>query len=219
MRHFGFAGGMAFGVLLIAFLMLFPGDLLAHCDTLDGPVIAAAKQALETGNIKPVLSWVQPGDEQQMQSLFQKTMAVRKLSPEARDFADMYFYETLVRVHRAGEGAPYTGLKPAGQVEASVALADKAVETGAANKLVKELNGAVSQGIQNRLNILNEKKKHANESVAAGRDYVAAYVEFVHYVEKLHGDAVAGADEHASATKQDQGATINPDHKAAHKHQ
>ncbi len=213
MRHFGFSGGIALGVLLIGVFTFLPGNVLAHCDTLDGPVIAAAKQALESGNIKPVLSWVQPGDEQQMQGLFTKTLAVRKLSPEAREFADMYFYETLVRVHRAGEGAPYTGLKPAGQVEASVALADKAIETGSADKLVKELNGAVSQGIQNRFKILSEKKKHANESVAAGRDFVAAYVEFVHYVEKLHGDAAAGggADEHASAN--------NQDHKGVHKHQ
>jgi hypothetical protein len=46
---------------------------------------------------------------------FTKTLAVRKQSKEAKELADMYFFETLVRIHCAGEGAPYTGLKPVKQ--------------------------------------------------------------------------------------------------------
>jgi len=77
---------------------------------MDGPVIKAAKQALETGDVNPVLIWVLKKDETEIRNAFQKTLAVRKLSPEAKELADMYFFETLVRIHRAGEGEPYTGL-------------------------------------------------------------------------------------------------------------
>lgn len=183
--------------LLLA-LTIGYGAAFAHCDTLDGPVITAAKEALQTGDVKPVLSWVQPGDESYVRSAFDKTLAVRKLSPDARDLADMYFFENLVRLHRAGEGAPYTGLKPVGQVEPAVEMADKAIGTGSSDQLVKELKEAVSNGVRQRFEKLIAQKKHANESISAGRDFVASYVEFVHYVERLHDNATVPTTEHGS---------------------
>jgi hypothetical protein len=36
-------------------------------------------------------------------------------------------------------------------------------------------------------------KRHADDSVDAGREFVAAYVEFVHYAERLHLDATSPA--------------------------
>ncbi len=197
---------------LILCLAAFPGTALAHCDTLDGPVVKAARGALETGDVKPVLAWVQPGDEAQIRNIFERTIAVRKLSPDAKEFADNYFFETLVRVHRAGEGAPYTGLKPAGEVEPAVAASDKAIDTGSADQLLKELNGLVGKGVQKRFKSVIEKKKHAQEGVEAGREFVASYVEFVHYVEKLHADAAEGAHEHEHAQSGQQ------DHKTGHSH-
>ena len=92
-------------------LLTVPGMALAHCDTLDGPVVAAARKALDTNNINLVLPWVQKKDEADIKSHFQKTVTVRKAGKEAKELADMYFFETLVRIHRAGEGAGYTGLR------------------------------------------------------------------------------------------------------------
>lgn len=40
-----------------------------------------------------VLIWVQKKDEAEIKMAFEKTMAMRRLSPEAREFADMYFFE------------------------------------------------------------------------------------------------------------------------------
>jgi len=111
-------------------LLAGPGTALAHCDTLDGPVVAAARKALDTGNVNLVLLWVQKKDETDIRNHFQKTVAVRKAGGQAKELADMYFFETLVRIHRAGEGAGYTGLKPAGKIEPPIAAADKSLETG-----------------------------------------------------------------------------------------
>src|SRR5512139_1003848 len=81
------------------------GKCYAHCDGLDGPVVIAAKNALETENVNLVLIWVQKKDEAEIRKVFQRTLAVRKLNSEAKELADMNFFETLVRIHRAGEGA------------------------------------------------------------------------------------------------------------------
>jgi hypothetical protein len=178
---------------LCAGIWFIPTMAAAHCDTLDGPVVITARAALETGDVTPVLKWVRKQDEKEIQELFGKTLAVRKQGKEARELADMYFFENLVRIHRAGEGAPYTGLKPAGMVEPSVAAADKALESGSADSLVKLVNDAVAKGIRRRFAQALETKKHAEHTVEAGRSFVAAYVEFTHYVERLHMDAVSGS--------------------------
>jgi hypothetical protein len=89
----------------------------SHCDTLEGPVVMTAKAALDKGDVTPVLKWVKKEHEGEIREAFKNTLAVRKMSPEARKLADKYFFETLVRIHRAGEGAPYTGLQLGQAVE------------------------------------------------------------------------------------------------------
>ena len=179
---------------LVAFaLVLFlPPLVQAHCDTLDGPVVMAAKKALEKKDVTPVLKWVKKENEEEIRSLFKKTLAVRSRGPEAKELADMYFFETLVRLHRAGEGAPYTGLQ-AGPAEPIITAADQALDKGSADHLVKHVTDAVAKGIRQRFHKALERKKHAEDSVAAGREFVEAYVEFTHYVERLHLDAAGHA--------------------------
>lgn len=174
---------------------LIPGIAGAHCDTLDGPVVTTAKTALEKGDVTPVLKWVKKGDEKEIRELFSKTQVARRQGKEAKELADMYFFETLVRIHRAGEGAPYTGLKE-GPVEPIIAASDRALESGASYSLVKLVNDAVAKGIHEHFEHANEAKKHVDESIEAGRKFVEAYVEFTHYVERLHLDAV-GPSEHS----------------------
>ncbi len=184
MDHLPFRATCIFAILLtISFL---PTLAFAHCDTLDGPVVTAAKLALKTGDISPILKWVKPADEPEIRAAFARTMKVRALSPEARDLADNFFFETLVRVHRAGEGAAFTGLKPAGEIEPGIALADKALATGSEEELLKTVSAELTAGVQQRFRAVRGAAAHANDSVAAGREYVRAYVEFIHYIEALH---------------------------------
>ncbi len=177
---------------------LFPQAAAAHCDTVDGPVVAAAKVALEQKDITPVLKWIKKDDEAQIKAAFAKTLTVRSQGPEARDLADQFFFETLVRVHRAGEGAPFTGLKPAGApIEPPIAEADKALATGSVDKVVKLVTEEAAAGIRKRFAEAQEKKAHAEHNVDAGRAFVAAYVEYVHYVEGLHLAAQGAGAHHA----------------------
>lgn len=197
----------------LALILVVPIHVRAHCDTLDGPVVSEAKVALDTGNVTPVLKWVRKDDEQEIKAIFQKVVAARKASPQAGEIADRYFFETLVRIHRAGEGAPYTGLQ-AGPPEPVIAEADKALQTGSVEAMTRHLNAAAAAGIKKRFNETLERKKHAAESVDAGRDFVAAYVDFTHYVERLYNDAVAPqADGHASHASEAAKSGLQHEHK------
>jgi len=177
------------------FYTVLSQTVFAHCDTLAGPVVQAARVALEKGDITPLLKWVQVEDEKEIREAFEKTLAVRSKGAEAKELADMYFFETLVRIHRAGEGAPYTGLKPGEAIDPAVALADKALESGSVDKMVDILTKAMADGIRERFQHASETKKHADDSVAAGREFVEAYVVFTHYVEGLHA-VIKGAGGH-----------------------
>jgi hypothetical protein len=192
---------IALVVGLAAGFSVLPAITHAHCDTLDGPVVTTANAALEKGDVTPVLKWVKKEDEAEVRELFKKTLIVRGKGPEPRDLADRYFFETLVRLHRAGEGAPFTGLQ-AGPPEPVIAEADKALEKGSVDSLVKEITDAVAAGIKKRFAQTLERKKHADGSVGAGREFVEAYVDFTHYVERLHDDALASASHnHAEEAK------------------
>ena len=170
-------------------LLVTPQFAAAHCDTLDGPVIKDARTALEKEDITPVLKWVQKKDETQLQKAFKQALAAAKKGTKDKEKSEHRFFETLVKVHRAGEGAPFTGLKPAGEVEPVIVAADTALGSGSAEQLIKLVTDSVTKGIHERHDRAVELYKHKDESVEAGRAYVEAYVEYTHYVERLQQDA------------------------------
>ncbi len=183
--------------VLLGIVVLGPGPALAHCDGLDGPVVTAARQGLEKNDVSRVLVWVQKADEATIRKAFEQTIAVRKLSPQARELADMYFFETLVRVHRAGEGAPYTGLKPAGRdLGPAIPGADRALETGDVEPLVRLVVSAAEKGLRERFAEARAARNYPVGNVEAGREYIEKYVPFVHYVERLYQSATTNAPGH-----------------------
>jgi hypothetical protein len=190
-------GLLAAAGLFLGTAVLVPGRALAHCDGLDGPVVTAARVALEKNDVNRVLIWVQKQDEPVIRRAFEQTLAVRALSAQARELADMYFFETLVRVHRAGEGAPYTGLKPAGRdLGPAIPGADRALETGDVEPLVRLLVGEAEKGLRQRFAEARAARSYAAGNVEAGREYIEQYVPFIHYVERLYEAATTSAPGH-----------------------
>ena len=175
-----------------AALLFAAGPASAHCDGEDGPVVKAAQQALDSGNVNRVLIWVQQADEAQIKDAFRKTLDVRQLNPSARELADHYFFETLVRVHRAEEGAPYTGIQPAGRdLGPAVVAGDKALETGAVEPLAKLLTQAIHKSVEGQFKEVMAKNNYKADDVAAGQEYVKAYVEYIHSVERIYEAAAS----------------------------
>jgi hypothetical protein len=122
--------------------------------------------------------------------VFKKTMSVRKLSPDAEHLADRYLFETPVRLHRAGEGEPFTGLKPAGRDLGPVIPAvDRAVATGSAEALVKLFTEAARPEVTALFGEVLARKNYNPGDVGAGGAYVRAYVDLMHRAEHLSGPA------------------------------
>ena len=189
----------ALAVIGVGFLAVRAAS--AHCDGLDGPAVQAAQKALQTGDVNQVLIWVRPQDEDEIKKAFDETLSVRKLNPQAQAFADRYFFETLVRIHRAGENAPYTGLKPAGRnLGPAIPAADKSLQAGSDEALTQLLTDEVREGLHKHFKEVVEKKNFASNDVAAGREYVEAYVIYLHYVEGLYEAAAKPVTGHYPET-------------------
>jgi len=192
--------------IAVGLLIIVPAIVESHCDTLDGPVVTEARAALEAGDVTPLLKWVSSDYEAEIRSAFDQVAEVRELGGEARALADRYLFETLVRVHRAGEGAPYTGLKPAGSgAHEAEAAADAALAAGSVDELADRIGEQAAAGVRERFALVTETQEHVDESVDAGRRYVEAYVRYVHYVLGLH-TAIAEAGAHGYGPEE-QGST------------
>jgi len=176
----------------------------AHCDTLDGPVVEDARKALTARDVTPVLKWVQAKDEKSVRAAFAKAVAAQ--GKKQQQAAEKKFFESLVRIHRAGEGAPFSGLKPAGEVEPVIVQADRALHDSSPVAVISMVTDTVSRGIRQRYEKVAEALKHKDESVQQGREYVAAYVEYTHYIERIQQDAEAKAAHHAAPLHKTQGA-------------
>lgn len=178
--------------MLVAFVS---GPAAAHCDSMSGPVVKDAQAALNDETIAPVLKWVNEEDEAAIRDAFEMTLAVRGESDAAKSVADNYFFETLVRIHRATEGEGFTGLKAAGNVDPAIAAADRALDDGNGDQLAKETAAAVREGLLQRFEDAYDKRQVAEQSVEQGREYVDAYVEFTHFAERV-GHLVAEGPSH-----------------------
>lgn len=172
-----------------------------HCDSLDGPVVTAARQALEASDVALVLPFVPADGEEEVRIVFDNVLPVRGLNDAAREVADRLFFETVVRVHRAGEGAPYTGLKPAGlDIGPVIPLAERAIATGSPEPVADYLTGVLHDQLKHRLEEVSTLAASKAQSVGDARAWVEAMLGFQVYSHQLlqamhapthseHGDA------------------------------
>jgi hypothetical protein len=184
------------GVALLG-AVISPDPAFPHCDSMDGPVVEAARRALATNTVELALAWVQPSGDEEIRDAFARTMKVRAAGGETQALADLWFFETLVRVHRMGEGEPYTGLKPAGtEIPASIVQADHALETHSVEELAEDVADSASRALREKFAHVEELSDYDATDVAAGRTYVRAYTEYVHFVEALHALLAGEAEPH-----------------------
>jgi hypothetical protein len=166
-----------------------------HCDTRDGPVAKAVRKALETGNVNLILIWITKSVEHEMKDVFEKALKARKLGKEAKIVADDWVLENAIRLHRAGEGAPYTGIKPAGLDEGPIVpKAEKAIETGNPKEVIHFINHSIEEELQRRFKRVYSKKNYNENDVTAGREYIHAFIGFVVYSHHLYTNIIGNGD-------------------------
>lgn len=183
---------------LVAGLLFGSQSAQAHCDSLDGPVASAAQKALDTGNVHLALPYAPASAEAELKEVFNKALKVRSMSADAKALADRSFIETTVRLHRQGEGAAYTGVKPAGtDYGPAIPAAEEALETGDVSKVKALLVEEIEHALHERLAHAREGMKVSKEPSTAdqvedARKRVSGEFEFVIFVESLrqaaHGE-------------------------------
>ncbi len=184
---------LAFPAATLAAALLVSAPVAeAHCDSVDGPVVVDARAALGAGDVAPVLKWISAAQEPEVRDAFQRTLAVRKLGPDAQQLADTAFFETLVRLHRETEGFPYTGLRKGGSEPAFIGKLETALSTGSVDDFAKLVGEHAAAGIRAKFATALEARKKVDRTPAEGRVYVAAYVDLMHYtksiVEAVHAE-------------------------------
>jgi len=178
-------------LFFLTFLILPANVTLAHCDTMDGPLIADAVKALAQNNVNYALKWVSAANETEIRDAFNLAMKVKGLSPEAKELSEKYFFDTLVRIHRAGEGVPFTGVKPSGTpIDEKVLAADKSIETGNLTPLKGMISNDDMPELTKRFEKVISLKDFDVNNVEAGREYIEAYVQFFKFAEgeEAHND-------------------------------
>src|SRR5450756_2261381 len=156
-----------------------PATVQAHCDTAEGPSIKDGRKALETGNINYALKWIPAHGEAEMRDVFEKALKVRTLGAEAAELADRLFLETMVRMHRMGEGVGFTGIQPVGtQIDPVVKAADEAIALGSDADLLPMVPEKRRAELDKRFQAALAIKDFDVDDVAAPRRYIAAYGSF-----------------------------------------
>jgi hypothetical protein len=167
---------------------------------MDGPVVAAARRSLTEVDVDLVLPFVHADGEAEVRRAFDLVVKARAQGGEAQEVADRWFFETVVRVHRAGEGAPFTGLKPAGlDVGPVIPAAERSLEAGSASELTDLLCAGVRGEVERRHRAAMELKQHAGEGVAAARAYVDAMLGLQVWAHGVHRQIMAAPHAHFGA--------------------
>lgn len=181
------AGALVTSTLIV---LMRPRDVSAHCDTMDGPAVKDGLLALETGNANIALKWVQPDGAEELGDIFARAVAVRGKGDDVRGVADQWFLENMIRIHRAGEGASYTGLQPAGaHVDERVRAADNAVASGDLAELAPLVPAEQLPELERRFAAVMKAKDFPVDDLDAGREFLHRYVRFFKLAEGHdHGD-------------------------------
>ncbi|PKP29217.1 MAG: hypothetical protein CVU01_01110 [Bacteroidetes bacterium HGW-Bacteroidetes-18] len=197
----GFRKPLKFGALpliLFAILLFFSQATFAHCDSYDGPVIKDAVKALKTNDVNLVFKWLKKGQEQEITALFNKTYSLKNGDKEVYEIVEKYFFETLVRLHREMEGAPYTGLKPAGSTKQIIQMTDDAIKIGSVDDFVLKFNKHIEKVVREKYEKVAKLNKVKDDSADQGREFVEAYVNYTHTIEALHDILEHTTNAHAS---------------------
>lgn len=172
--------------------LILPEAARAHCDTVNGPVAVAAREALATEDVDKVLIWVIAEQEAELEATYRQAMKVYNQGGESKELAERYFMENAVRLHRLAEGMSYTGLKPAQPHPQAIQAAEKALEIEELNPATDLLIADMKKKASHLFDQAMKAKQHKDKSVSAGREWVNAYVKYAIYIEGLHHTIQAG---------------------------
>jgi len=167
-----------------AVVLLRPVLASAHCDTEDGPAVTDGRRALDTGNINYALKWISSDGESELREAFDQALTARRGGAGDAAAVERAFLESLVRIHRAGEGVGFDGIKPSGTgLDPIVVAADAALVSGSLDELIALVPADRIPRLRTLFTEALARKDFDVDDVSAARAYIAAYVTFFKYAE------------------------------------
>jgi len=164
----------------------------AHCDRVNGPVAKDATEALSTEEFQRAAIWVGEEQTEELRNAYEQSLEAYQQGGAGKDLAKQYFLETTVRLHRQAEGFPYSGLKKAQPVAEDIATAEKALETGELQPVLRLLTRQMEEQVEYLFNNTRAAADNRNESIEAGRKWADAYVRYVIFVHGLQRNIEQG---------------------------
>lgn len=192
-------------IIVVLLAALSTAAAWAHCDSETGPVAKAAQAALASGNVNIALPYVQPSAEAEVTSVFRQAIAARSAGKASRAVADRHFMETVVRLHRSGENAPYTGLKSSTtDFGPAIPAAERAVSARSSAELQSLLTTSLEKSLRSRLQEVVSLQQYSavpksHSGVPNARRRVRAELEFQKYADNVYR-AIAGLPVEAEGT-------------------
>jgi hypothetical protein len=162
-------------------------------------VVVAARHVLEEGDVDLVLPYAFEEGWDEIRHAFDLAVRAWAAGGDARAVADRWFFETVVRVHRAGEGAPCTGLKRSGlDVGPVIPVAEHALEQESPDELADLLAARPVEEITHRFHHLAPLKAEAEGGLHQARAHVEAMLALQVWSHSLYGaiGALAHAGHH-----------------------
>lgn len=165
-----------------------------HCDSLNRPVVTAARRALEASDADVILPFVPADGAAEVRDAFDRTLGHRARRPKRWPTAGSSKLPSGCTV--PAKARPFTGLKPAGlDVGPVIPAAERALDSGSPDELIDVLCVSVRDQVTQRHHHAMAFKTHAGEGVESAREYVEATLGLEVWAHSVYKQVLA--DPHA----------------------
>jgi hypothetical protein len=152
----------------------------------NGPVIRAAKMAMETGNASYILIWLPKEAENTLKNLLERTYCENRTRKNTQNHSIDWYFKSVNRLHSRYGWPDYPGMKFKETDEETIALmVERAFESGN----FEEINSIIplnhSGDARERFHKVMMKRNYSVDDIAAGRVYVSAFIAFIVYLHNL----------------------------------
>lgn len=146
----------------------------------EGPVMHAAKMAIETGNPKYIQVWIPEESENTLKNLLEKVCCERTLQNDPNNPAAAWYFSTVRRLHAAHYGPQNLDISLKTPEEKRIILiAEKACEGGNFDEITTVVRNASWGEMRQCFHDLMKLRNYDVEDTAAGRAFVWAFAAFV----------------------------------------
>jgi len=160
--------------------------MVQYYNSENGPVIIAAKKALETGNPNYVLIWVPEESENTLKNLLEKTFCERSTRKNIQNRGIDWYFESVNRLHFTCRWPHCPGMTSDGSdMKMIVSMVERAFETGNCEEICGVLPIAHTAEVKLRFHNVMNKRNYTVDDIAAGRAYVSAFIAFIAYLHNL----------------------------------